>query len=69
MCDNQDVTLMCHTDQTTDNTITWNWYNQTRHGDTLKVVATMTRVVYTCIISNNSENIGSASVTVKANGG
>jgi len=31
VCDNQDVTLMCHTDQTTGNMITWYWSNQSQH--------------------------------------
>jgi len=68
VCDNQTVTLTCHTDQTTGNMITWYWYNQSRYGDTLKVVATMTGVVYSCIIFNDGRNIGTASITLKANG-
>ncbi|XP_065886340.1 titin-like isoform X2 [Dysidea avara] len=66
VCDNQDVTLMCHTDQTTGNMITWYWSNQSQHGDTVTVVAKMTRVVYTCAASGKEEH--KASVTVVANG-
>ena len=68
MCDNQDVTLMCHTDQTTGN-ITWHWSNQLQHGDTITVVARMTGVVYTCVVSNsNGEELREINVTVRANG-
>ncbi|XP_065884527.1 uncharacterized protein [Dysidea avara] len=69
VCDNQDVTLMCHTDQTTDNMITWYWSNQSQHGDTITVVAKMTAVVYTCVSSSkDGQQLGNASVTVVANG-
>ena len=68
VCDNQDVTLMCNTDQTTGNMITWYWYNQSQHGDTITVVATMTGVVYTCVANEEEEKVGRANVTVKANG-
>ena len=68
MCDNQDVTLMCHTDQTTCNMITWYWYNQSQHGDNITVVATMTKVAYTCVVSKNGEALGNLTVTVVANG-
>ncbi|XP_065884169.1 uncharacterized protein [Dysidea avara] len=67
VCDNQDVTLMCHTDQTTGNMITWYWSNQSQHGDTITVVARMTGVVYTCVVSNNGKDMGDAKVTVVAN--
>jgi len=69
VCDNQDVTLLCHTDQTTGNMITWYWYNQSQHGDNITVVATMTRVVYICVAyKQRREVIGRANVTVHANG-
>ena len=68
VCDNQDVTLMCHTDQTTGNMITWYWYNQSHHGDNITVVATMAEVVYTCVAYEGVQKIGRANVTVKANG-
>ena len=68
VCINQDVTLTCHTDQTTDNMITWYWYNQSQHGDNITVVATTTGVVYTCVESNNGEALSNFTVTVVANG-
>jgi len=68
VCDNQDVTLMCHTDQTTGNMITWYWYNQSQHGDTITVVASMTGVVYTCVVSNNGKDFNNVTIAVKANG-
>ena len=69
MCDNQDVTLMCHTDQTTGNMITWYWSNQSQHGDTIAVVARMTGVVYTCMVSEkDARQLENASVIVVANG-
>ena len=68
MCDNQDVILMCHTDQTTGNMITWYWYNQSQHGGNITVVAMMTRVVYTCVAYEEGKEVGRANVTVKADG-
>ena len=68
MCDNQDVTLMCHTDQTTGNMITWDWYNHSQHGDSITVVATMTGVVYTCVAYEERQEVGRATFTVKADG-
>ena len=69
VCDNQDVTLMCHTDQTTDNMITWYWSNQSQHGSTITVVARMTGVVYTCVVSDrDGQQLENASVIVVANG-
>ena len=68
MCDNQDVTLMCHTDQTTGNMITWYWSNQSQHGHTITVVARMTGVVYTCVVYNQEEEVGRVNTTVQANG-
>ena len=68
VCDNQDVTLTCHTDQTIGNMITWYWYNQSQHGDTITVVATMTEVAYTCVGYNQGKKIGRANVTVRASG-
>ena len=68
VCDNQDVTLMCHTDQTTGNMITWYWYNQSQHGNNIAVVATMAGVVYTCVAYEGVQEVGRANVTVKANG-
>ncbi|XP_065884426.1 hemicentin-1-like isoform X2 [Dysidea avara] len=68
VCNNQDVTLMCHTDQTTGNMITWYWFNQSQHGHTITVVARMTGVVYTCVVYNQEEEVGRANTTVQANG-
>ena len=69
MCDNQDVTLMCHTDQTTGYMITWYWSNQAQRGDTMTVVARMTGVVYTCVASSkDGQQLGNSSITVMANG-
>jgi len=68
VCDNQDVTLMCHDDQTTINIITWYWSNQSQHGDTITVVARMTEIVYTCVVYGQGREIGSANITVRANG-
>ena len=68
MCDNQDVTLMCHTDQTTGNMITWYWSNQSHHEDTITVVATMTGLVYTCVAYDQGQEVGRADITVIANG-
>jgi len=69
VCDNQNVTLMCHTDQTTGNMITWYWSNQSQHGDTITVVARMTEVVYTCVAaSNDGHHLGKQNITVAANG-
>ena len=64
VCNNKDVTQMCHTDKTTGNTITWHWYNQelmsrhrwrmsswynqSQHGDNITVKAIMTGEMYTC---------------------
>ena len=69
MCDNQDVTLMCLTDQTTGNMITWYWSKQSQHGDTITVVARITGLMYTCVaISKDGLHLGNLSVTVVANG-
>ena len=68
VCDSQDVTLMCHTDQTTGNVITWYWSNQSQHGDTITVVATMTALVYTCLVYSQEKEIRRANITVRANG-
>ena len=68
MCDNQDVTLMCHTNQTTDNMITWYWYNQSQHGDNITVVARMSRVVYNCVVSKDGRHLEDSRVAVVANG-
>ena len=68
MCDNQDVTLMCHTDQTTGNIITWYWYNQSQDGDSITVMATMTGVVYNCVAYVQGREVGKSSITVRANG-
>jgi len=68
VCDNQDVTLMCHTDQTTGNMITWYWSNQSQHGDTITVVAMMTAVVYTCVVSKDGHHLEKDTITVVANG-
>ena len=59
-CDNQDVTLMCHTDQTTctGNMIIWYWYNQSQHGDNITVVATMTGIVYSCVTYEGEKEVG-----------
>jgi len=68
VCDNQDVTLMCHTDQTTGNMITWYWSNQSQHGNTITVVARMTGLVYTCVMYDQGGEIGTANITVRASG-
>jgi len=68
VCDNQDVTLMCHTDQTTDSMITWYCSNRSQHGDTITVAATMTGLVYTCVAYDQEQEIGRANITVRANG-
>ena len=68
MCDNQDVTLMCHTDQTTGNMIIWYWSDQSQHGDTITVVARITGVVYTCVAYDQGKEVGRANITVRANG-
>jgi len=68
VCDNQDVTLMCHTDQITANTITWYWSNQSQHGDTINVVATMTGIVYTCVVSIDGQLFEKSNIIVVANG-
>ena len=67
MCDEQNVTLMCHSDPT--NIITWYWSNQSRHEDTITVVARMTGLVYTCVAtSKDGLHLGNSSITVVANG-
>jgi len=68
VCDNQDVTLMCHTDQTAGNMITWFWYNQSQDGDNITVVAMMTGVVFNCVAYVQGREVGKSSVTVRANG-
>ena len=68
VCDNQNVTLMCHTDQVTGNMIIWYWYNQSQHGDNITVVATMTGVVYTCVANEKGEEVGRGNIAVKSNG-
>ena len=68
VCDNQEVTLMCHTDQATNYVITWYWYNQSQHGDNITVVATMTKVIYACVVSNSENALGNVTVAVVANG-
>ena len=68
VCDNQDVTLMCHTDQTTSNMITWYWSNQSQHGDTITVVATMTGIVYTCVVSKDGQQFEKSTIIEVASG-
>jgi len=68
VCDNQDVILMCHTDQTTGNMIIWYWSDLSQHGDTITVVASMTGVVYTCVVYGQKREVERANVTVKATG-
>jgi len=69
VCDNQDVTLICHTDQTTGNMITCYWSNQSKRGDTITVVARMTAVVYTSVATGKDGHyLGNSSITVVANG-
>ena len=68
MCDNQDVALMCHTDLTTGNMITWYWSNQSQHGGTITVEAPITGIVYTCVTYDQGREIGRANITVQANG-
>ena len=68
LCDNQNVTLSCHTDHSAVN-ITWRWSNQSEQGDTIIVVATLTKVVYTCLVSDDDgQYIGRANITILANG-
>ena len=68
LCDNQNVTLLCHTDHSAAN-ITWHWSNQSEQGDTIIVAATLTKVVYTCLVSDNDgQYIGRANITILANG-
>ena len=67
LCQNNSVTLTCHTDQSEAN-ITWHWSNQSEQGDTITVAAELTKVVYTCLVSDDGHDIGQASVTVIANG-
>ena len=57
VCDNKDVTLMCRTDQITDNMITWYWSNQSQHGDTITVVARMSGVLYTCVAYDQGQEV------------
>ena len=68
VCDNQDVTLMCYTDQATGNMITWYWSNQSQHGDTITVVARMSGVVYTCVATSEDGQQLEKNITVLANG-
>jgi len=68
VCDNQGVTLICHTDQATGNVITWYWSNQSQRGDTITVVARMSGIVYTCVIYDQEGEIRRANITVKASG-
>ena len=67
VCDNQEVTLMCHSDQTIGDMITWHWSNHSQHGDTITVVASMTGIEYTCVVSNIDEQ-QSKNIIVVANG-
>ena len=68
LCQNDSVTLTCHSDQSGAN-ITWHWSNQSERGDTITVTAELSQVVYTCIVSDDDgQDIGHASVTVIANG-
>ena len=68
MCDNQNVTLICHTDENAIN-ITWQCSDQSQQGDTIAVNATLAaEIVCTCFVSNNEEILGNASVSVRANG-
>ncbi|XP_065884965.1 uncharacterized protein [Dysidea avara] len=69
VCEHQDVTLMCHTDQTTGNMITWYWSNQSQHGDTITVMARITGVVFTCVVSDkDGHQLENSSIIVVANG-
>lgn len=69
LCDNQNVTLSCHTDHSAAN-ITWHWSNQSEQGDTIIVAATLTEVVYTCLVLDDDDGqyIGTANITILANG-
>ena len=67
LCDNQNVTLTCHTDQSVAD-ITRKWSNQSEQGDSITVVAKLSKVMYTCIVSNGGQDIGQASITIAANG-
>ena len=67
LCDNDNVTLSCHTDHSAAN-FTWHWSNQSEQGDTIIVAAKLTEVVYTCVVSDDGQDIGTANITVSANG-
>ena len=68
LCESQSVTLSCHTDQSVAN-ITWHWSNQSEQGDTITVPAKLTKVVYTCVVSDDDgQDIGKANITILANG-
>ena len=67
LCDNQNVTLTCHTDQPVVD-ITWHWSDKSEQGNTITVLAKLTNIVYTCMVSNDGQDIGEANITIKANG-
>ena len=66
-CQNDCVTLTCNTDQP-EAKIAWHWSNKSEQGDTITVVADVTKMVCTCIVSDDGKDIGQANVTVIANG-
>jgi len=73
VCDNQDVNLTCHTDRKHEDQIIW-YRGQHRnspygHGETITVVATIKKEVYTCHVSDDVPPFGEISIIVKANGG
>ena len=67
LCQNDSVTLTCHSDQPGAK-ITWLWSNQSEQGDIIIVLAELSQVVCTCIVSDDGHFIGQANVTVIANG-
>ena len=67
VCVNQNVTLMCRTDENACDMITWYWHNQSQHGDNITVVTTLNEVVYTCVVSKGGYYL-EKNMTVRASG-
>ena len=66
LCNNETVTLTCHTDQ--QDIVTWYWSNQSRHGNNITVLATPYEIIYTCMASDNNGTLQKANITIVANG-
>lgn len=66
VCNNETVTLTCHTDQ--QDNITWYWSNQSRRGNNITVLATPYKILYTCMASDNNGTSQKANITIIANG-